>query len=187
MEPTAWHIRQAVRCLRAGGILAYPTEAVFGLGCDPLNPDAVLRLLTLKQRPLAKGLILIANNWDQLAAYVQPLSDGQGQRVFRTWPGPATWVVAARPDTPAWLTGARDTLAVRVTAHPTAAALCRAWGGPVVSTSANLAGLTPCRSALCVHRQLGGGIDYLLPGPLGDSPKPTPIRDARSGRVLRPA
>lgn len=180
-----WHLRQAVHCLAAGGLLAYPTEAVYGLGCDPLNPDAVMGLLALKQRPMAKGLIVVASHWEQLSPFVLPLTARQQQRMLADWPGPVTWVVPCHPDTPQWLRGDHDSLAVRVSAHETVTALCAAWGGPLVSTSANLSGRPPCRSALAVRRQFGAQIDYVLPGPLGDRARPTRIHDARSGRVLR--
>src|SRR5512143_218632 len=137
---TPWQLREAVRVLHHGGLIAYPTEAVYGLGCDPRNADAVLRLLNLKQRPWQKGLILIAADLAQLDPYLLPLDEMMRARVVPTWPGPNTWLLPARVETPHWLRGEHDTLAVRVTAHPVAAALCRAFGGPIVSTSANLAG-----------------------------------------------
>ncbi|HEY0719815.1 MAG TPA: Sua5/YciO/YrdC/YwlC family protein, partial [Gammaproteobacteria bacterium] len=147
---TPWQLREAVRVLHDGGLIAYPTEAVYGLGCDPLNADAVLRLLELKQRPWQKGLILIAAEQTQLEPYLLPLDSAMLARVAPTWPGPYTWLLPARDETPWWLRGEHDTLAVRVTAHPVAAALCRAFGGPIISTSANLAGKAPATSPLAV-------------------------------------
>ena len=96
-------------------------------------------------------------------------------------------LLPARPEVPRWLRGEHDTLAVRVTAHPLAAALCDAFGGPIVSTSANLAGHEPARSALRVQCELGSGVDYILHGPLGELAQPTEIRDAKTGRVIRAA
>ena len=178
-------LRAAARIAQAGGLIAYPTEAVYGLGCDPRNEAAVRRLLALKRRPMHKGLILIAADFAQLAPFLQPLTAVDHARLAATWPGPYTWLIPARPDTPRWLRGRHETLAVRVTAHPLAAALCRACGHPLVSTSANFSGRPPARSALAVRRQLGTAMDYLLPGPTGGAAQPTEIRDLRSGRRVR--
>ena len=180
-----FQLKQAARMVNAGGVIAYPTEAVYGLGCHPLDADAVLRLLRLKQRPVDKGLILIAADLEQLLPYVQPLSPALHRRVAGTWPGPVTWLVPARPETPWWLRGAHDTIAVRVTAHPLAAALCRAAGTALVSTSANRAGQAPARTALRVQRVFGKGVDLIMHGALGGASKPSEIRDARTGKVLR--
>lgn len=183
MSPFA--LRLAARALRAGGIVAYPTEAVYGLGCDPLRADAVARLIALKGRPSAKGLILIGAGLAQLAPFVNAPGNGMMRRVMASWPGPHTWVFDAAPDAPRWLTGGRDTIAVRVTAHPAAAALCRAFGGALVSTSANRTGLPPARSPLSVRRQIPRGIDVILHADLGGLARPTAIQDARTGRFLR--
>jgi L-threonylcarbamoyladenylate synthase len=173
--------------VKSGGIIAYPTEAVYGLGCDPRNEAAVRRLLALKRRPAHKGLILIAADFAQLALFLQPLSPADQARLAATWPGPLTWLIPARPETPGWLRGRHATLAVRVTAHPLAAALCWACGHPLVSTSANLSGRPPARTALAVRRQLGRNLDYLLPGPTGGAAQPTEIRDLRTERRVRGA
>lgn len=183
--PTPTQQRRIARTLHGGGIIAYPTEAIWGLGCDPLNGDAVLRLLELKRRPWQKGLILIAADFAQLTDYLLPLDTGTEQRVLATWPGPVTWVLPARPDTPSWLTGGRDALAVRVTAHPVAAALCRAFGGALVSTSANISNRRPARSATAVRRIFDDRIDYVVHGPLGGRRQCSEIRDGRNGAVLR--
>ena len=182
-----WHIRQAVAIVRQGGLIAYPTEGVYGLGCDPLNPEAVQRLLTLKNRPLHKGLILIAAEPGQLQPYLGTVSPRCWQRILRSWPGPVTWLLPAGEHTPDWLCGAHTTLAVRVTAHPLAAALCRRLGGPLVSTSANLSGHPMARNPLQVRRQFPRGIDTILTGRVGPETKPSEIRDARSGRIVRAA
>ncbi len=180
-------LRAAARVVRDGGIVAYPTEAVYGLGCDPHNEQAVRRLLALKRRPARKGLILIAASFEQLTPFLQPLTPADRARIAATWPGPYTWLIPARTSTPRWLRGRHDTLAVRVTAHPLAATLCRVCGHPLVSTSANLSGRPPARTPLAVRRQLGPAIDYLLPGPTGGAAQPTAIRDLRTGQVVRSA
>lgn len=183
--PQPWHLRTAARLLHDGAVIAYPTEAVYGLGCDPLNPDAVMRLLALKQRPMSAGLILIAADLSQVEPFLQPLSVALRRKVSATWPGPVTWLLPARAAVPVWLRGRHACLAVRVTAHAGAAALCRQFGGALVSTSANPRGQIPARSALRVRRYFADRLDYLLPGPLGGRRHPSEIRDARTGRILR--
>ena len=185
MSAHPWHLREAARHFHHGGLIAYPTEAVYGLGCDPLNRAAVQQLLRLKQRPMEKGLILIAAELEQLLPFVTLPSPAIMEAVQKTWPGPATWLLPAAPDTPPWLTGQHESLAVRVTAHPLAASLCRACNSPLVSTSANLTGRKPSRTPLGVRRQFGDKINFLLSGPVGDLKQPTPIRDAISNRLIR--
>jgi len=184
-RPPLWKIAPAARCIREGGVVAYPTEAVYGLGCDPLDPEAVGRLLAIKGRAEKKGLILIAANFDQLRPYLGELPPARFKKVRKSWPGPATWIFPAAPGTPKWLTGEHGTIAVRVTAHPIAAALCRSAGMALVSTSANRSGQPPARSATEVRRRLGPLLDVVLTGPTGDLKRPTPIRDARTGATLR--
>ncbi len=180
-----FHLRRAADWVRCGGVIAYPTEAVFGLGCDPGDDAAVRRLLTLKRRPLNKGLILVAAEWAQLKPWLQPLSRAHEHQLLRSWPGPVTWLVPAAPDCPHWLTGDHDSLAVRVSAHPLVRALCARIGSALVSTSANVSTQAPARTLLQVQLRFGGALDYLLPGALGGRAQPTQIRDLASGRIVR--
>jgi len=182
-----WQLRAAARSVRAGGVIAYPTEAVYGLGCDPLDDNAVFRLLAIKQRPLARGLILIGADFSQLAPFIGPVPTAVMQRISKTWPGPVTWLLPAAPDVPYWLRGAHLTIAVRVTAHRLAAALCRAAGHALVSTSANRHRQPPARTYLQVERRLGAELDYVLHGAVGPQRRPSEIRDALTGRVVRSA
>lgn len=182
--PPAWRLRDAARRLREGAILAYPTEGVYGLGCDPRNRAAVERILTLKQRPAAKGLILVAADLSQLLDFVRPLDRERMRRIEASWPGPNTWLLPARETVPRWLRGDHPTLAVRVTAHTLAAALCRTFGGPLVSTSANLSGRPPARAPLEVRLRCPG-VDRVIHGPLGGRSGPSVIRDGATGRVIR--
>lgn len=179
----------AVAALQHDGVIAYATEAVFGLGCDPDSEAAVQRLLAIKQRPVEKGLILIAADLAQLQDYIDldQLTSEQLARVEASWPGPFTWIMPARPDTPAWLTGQFDTLAVRVTAHPQVQALCRAFGKPLVSTSANLTGEEPARRLADIGKLLASQLAYILPGEVGGQANPSEIKDARTGAVIRPS
>ncbi len=177
----------AVAAIRAGDIIAYPTAGVWGLGCDPANKDAVHRLEDLKQRPVEKGLILLAADEAQLSPWIAPLNPALAERLHATWPGPVTWIVPCRNDCPDWLTGGRDTLAVRVTAHPPARALCAAVGMALTSTSANPSGRMPLTTSAAIRKAFGPSLGAILDGPLGTLNGPTEIRDARTGHILRPA
>jgi len=178
-------INEAVRILQQGGVIAYPTEAVYGLGCDPNNHQAVERLLAIKQRSQDKGLILIAAEFQQLAPYLAEINMALKAKILATWPGPVTWLWPANPAVSNLLRGKHDTIAVRVTAHPVAAELCRVFGGALISTSANLSGKSPARTAEEVQAQFKHQLDYVLKGKVGGRAKPSEIRDALSGEVLR--
>jgi L-threonylcarbamoyladenylate synthase len=174
----------AARRLVAGGVVAYPSEYVYGLGCDPRNRQAVARVLHLKRRAGHKGFIVIAASVEQLRGYVV-LPEGEAKaRVLAGWPGPMTWILPRRAGVPAWLTGGRDTLAVRVTAHPVAQRLC-ALTGPLLSTSANCSGYSPARSFGAVRRLFGQRLDGIVSGTIQFLGSGTPIHDARTGQVLR--
>tara|TARA_R110002167_G_scaffold128655_2_gene311121 strand:+ start:12185 stop:12742 length:558 start_codon:yes stop_codon:yes gene_type:complete len=181
-----WQLKQAVSALHQGGVIGYPTEAVWGLGCDPFQAEAVERLLRLKQRPVEKGLILVAASMEQLQPLLRALSRAQRAELELSWPGPTTWLVPD-PDglIPPWIKGQHTSVAVRVSAHNQVATLCKAFGGPLVSTSANLAGIEAARSAIEVRQAFGHQLDFLLPGTLGGQEHPSVIRDLSSGRVLR--
>ena len=178
-------VAAACRALARGGIVAYPTEAVFGLGCDPADAAAVDRLLALKRREWHKGLILIAADRAALQPWIAPPTPDVEARIAATWPGPVTWLLPAADDCPARIRGEHASVAARVTAHPVAAALCRAWGGALVSTSANRGGGEPARDAAAVRELFGDAIDVVVDGPVGGLARPTPIRDARTGNTLR--
>jgi len=180
-------IRRAGALIRAGGVLAYPTEAVWGFGCDPLAADAVARILAIKQRPASMGLVLIAADVAQLDPWIQPVSAEIEARVVAAWPGPVTWVLPARSWVPDWVHGGRGSIAVRVTAHAQCAALCRATGFAIVSTSANRSGRPPARTGIQVRRWFGDELDLVLGGATGGRDRPCEIRDAVSGRSIRAA
>jgi L-threonylcarbamoyladenylate synthase len=180
-------IRRAAAIIRAGGVVAYPTEAVWGLGCDPLDAEAVARVLAIKERPASMGLILIAAAIEQLQPWIEPLSPELRAAIEATWPGPVTWVVPARPWVPHWVHGGRESLAVRVTDHAQSAALCRETGFPIVSTSANRSGRPPARTAAQVRRWFGDEVDLILGGATGGRSRPSEIRDASSGHLIRSA
>ncbi len=180
--PPRLHYAAAV--LHAGGLIAYPTEGVYGLGCCPGDQAAVLRLLMLKRRPVEAGLILIAACLDQLAGWIEP-STAEARRLDSMNAAPLTWLVTAGPLTPVWISGGHSTVAVRVTRHPIAAGLCLASGMPLVSTSANRRGKPPARSALGARVRFGMQLDLIVGGPTGSLGGPTEIREADSGRLIR--
>lgn len=180
------HIDRAARVLRAGGIVGYPTEAVFGLGCLPEQRDAISRLLEIKRRSARKGFVLIAAELQYLEQLIELPEEPMRREILATWPGPVTWVLPARARVPAWLTGGRATLAVRITSHPVARALCLRTGSALISTSANVTRRRPHTRLLQLRRDFGRQVDYVLAGELGDAARPTAIRDGVTGRLLRP-
>lgn len=179
------HLRRAARIIHDGGIIAYPTEGVFGFGCDPGQFDAVLRILALKQRAIQAGLILIATDRRQLDDWIDPSSE-ENRVLSGNEPG-ITWVVTADPACPDWITGGRSTCAVRLTQHPVAAALCREAGMALISTSANHHGQNAATSNLAVRRCFGQQVDFIMPGAIGSAGGSSEIRVARTGAVLRSA
>jgi L-threonylcarbamoyladenylate synthase len=180
-----FRLRLAVWHLRLGGLVAYPTEAVYGLGCDPLNPKAVAKLLALKQRSATKGLILIAADFRQIETFMKLTEPAIREKLVASWPGPMTWIVPASPWVPSWLRGEKGDIAVRVTSHGPAAALCRAFGGPIISTSANPSGAPPARTRIKTRRYFPGANLTYVPGATGGLRRPTAIYDAHSGMQLR--
>ncbi|MDZ7851363.1 MAG: Sua5/YciO/YrdC/YwlC family protein [Halomonas sp.] len=176
---------EAVVVLHAGGVIAYPTEAVWGLGCDPDDAAALTRLLQLKARDPAKGVILIAASIGQVAPWLEGLSAEQQALLAASWPGPHTWLVPDNGRSHALVRGDHDRVALRVSDHPRVVALCEAFGGPLVSTSANRAGEPPAMCAEEVRAAFGDELDAVLEGPLGGLERPSTIRDLVTGRVLR--
>ena len=177
----------AVATLKRGGVIAYPTEAVWGLGCDPFDEAAVRRLLAIKQRAVDKGLILIAAALAQFDGLLDwsALPAERVAAVFDSWPGPNTWIVPATTCVPRWITGAHAGVAVRVSAHPDVVALCAAFGAPLVSTSANLSGQAPAFRRDALDPILLSQIDAVASGETGGLAAPTAIRDALTGARLR--
>ncbi|MCF6190425.1 MAG: Sua5/YciO/YrdC/YwlC family protein [Cocleimonas sp.] len=170
------------RLFQKGGVFAYPTEAVYGLGCDPDNKKATLRLLVLKQRPISKGLILVASDFSQVKKYLKPLSDEQ---LALTQPSATTYIYPALDSAPKWLTGDFDSLAIRISQHPTVRELCETLDSALVSTSANLSGQMPAKTASEVAKQFDDKIDAILDGNTGNLLTPTVIRDSISGEIIR--
>ncbi|MBQ4839919.1 MULTISPECIES: Sua5/YciO/YrdC/YwlC family protein [Pseudoalteromonas] len=177
----------AIEALRQGELICYPTEAIFGLGCDPDSESAVHKLLALKERPIEKGLILIADNFAQCLDYVDDAKIPMDKRaeIFSAWPGPVTWVLPAKSTTPKWLTGEHTSIAVRVTDHPVVKQLCKSFGKPLVSTSANFSGEEPAMTIAQAQSMFGDRVGYYQEGELGGRNTPSQIRDAMTGQVFR--
>lgn len=176
---------QAAAHVAAGAIIAYPTEAIYGLGCDPRNEAALNKLITLKHRSQDKGLIVIASQLSQLHGLVEPPHASVLRRVEPTWPGPVTWIMPATPACPAALTGGRNTIAVRVSAHPVVRELCDCANSALVSTSANTSGQVPLQTADAIIAEFGTRIAGVVRGELGGLKNATSIFDASTGVQLR--
>lgn len=174
--------------LRMGGVVAYPTESVFGLGCDPMSERAVSEVVRLKSRSAEQRLLLIAHSLTDALPWVSldSVPSERMEQVQASWPGPSTWIFPASLAVPHWLAGTAGNIAIRVTAHRGAAELCRAFGGALVSTSANPHGAAPARDAADVLAYFPSGLDGVLLEPVGGLPRPSTIRHALTGEVIRP-
>lgn len=175
----------ASKIIAAGGVIAYPTEAVYGIGCDPLNQSALRRLLSLKERDDHKGLIVVAGAETHLSNLILPLHESTAATIRASWPGPVTWIVPAVEGLPVELTGGRSTLAVRVSTHPVIKSICGHLHQGIVSTSANLSSQPELRSAEDVRTTFGSAIDYVIDAPLGYGAATSQIIDAATMTRLR--
>jgi len=176
--------RRIAAHLRRGGLIAYPTESCYGLGCDPDNSIAVKRLLKLKQRPQSKGLIVIASSYRQFACYLQPLTPDQQRRLSEAGAQAITYLMPAKRSAPRWLRGKHDTLAIRLTVHRQAALLCRGLDSALVSTSANRSGQRPARTYAQCQRYFGRKV-WVLPGRAGKRKNPSTIMSWGDGKIIR--
>lgn len=180
-------IEHAASALQHGRVVACPTEAVYGLSCDPANRTAFDALVALKGRPLDHGVLLVGAEFAQLRRFIDlaAISRARLDEIRAGWPGPVTWVFPRAFNAPEWLSGKHQGIALRLTAHPLMAALCRAFGGALVSTSANRHGQPPARDPQAVRQQFGEALAAIIDGPLGGQRRPTPIRDALTGAIIR--
>lgn len=178
-------VTRAATAIRQGAVLAYPTESVYGLGCDPEAQHAVNQILQIKQRPVEKGLILLASELSQLLPYINyaALSEAQRQLLVTPQARPTTWLVPISAATPPWICGQFSNVAVRLTSHPVVAQLCQLTGKPLVSTSANLSGEPPAQSAQ--QAALLAGVALVFDGPLGGAKQTSQIKDINTGQVIR--
>ena len=179
-----WHAPYFASLLQQGAVVACPAEGVWGLSCDPHNKAAVYDVLAIKNRPASKGLIVVADRPEVFGLLLEELPVGQRDVIIASWPGPNTWLVPHRGLLPEWVTGDSEDVAIRVTSSPALSAVCHAFGGPLVSTSANPAGLAPPHSLWEVRRYFGSGLPA-MPGAIDGEGKPSTIRRAVDGMVIR--
>ncbi len=175
----------AVEQLQTGHVIAYPTEAVFGLGCDPRNESAVRKLISLKGRSEAAGFVLVASEYSQLQEWIADIDETLVATALQTWPGPVTWLFPRATNVPDYVAGDHATIAIRVTAHEPCRTLCTAFGGALISSSANHSAASPARSAGEVEDYFGHYLGGILAGPLGGAQNPSEIRDLATGAVVR--
>lgn len=181
----------AAHRLMRGGVIAYPTEAVWGLGCDPENEQACLELLQIKQRPIQKGMILIAGCIEDFESILAVLPPDQYRVLELAWQqqhktGAVTYLVPDILDqVPYWIKGSHSSVALRVSDHPVVRSLCKEFGGPLVSTSANKSGKLPARSKVIVEKYFGSQLDFIVPGQLGGASNPSKIIDFSTGQLVR--
>lgn len=175
----------AVAQLHQGNIIAYPTEAVYGLGCDPRNETAIRKLLDLKNRNQAAGFVLIASDFEQLRPWLADIGPELITKAMQSWPGPVTWLFPRAEGVPDLVAGDHATIAVRITAHEPSRALCKAFGSALISSSANTHSTNPARSVAQVEGYFGKQLGGILAGPLGASRQPSEIRDLLSGSIIR--
>jgi L-threonylcarbamoyladenylate synthase len=178
-------LSEAVAVLKSGGVIAYPTESCFGLGCDPMNRQAVERILAIKNRAVTQGVILIASDIDQVNQYAELESAPLLESILASWPGPNTWLLAKRDAVPGWLSGEHTTIAMRVTAHQTSRRLCESYAAAIVSTSANRHGRPALTDIDSLRFEMGSELDYIVDASIGSDPAPSLIRDATTGQQLR--
>lgn len=181
---SSFAIRYASHKIRQGGVIAYPTETVYGLGCDPLNADAINTICQLKQRDISKGLILLSSSLEILEPYIQPLSNQDQQKITQT-EQPTSWIVEKAENTPDWLTGQHDTLVIRITSHPVVKKLCHHLNHPLVSSSANTQGNKPALNALQLHRYFHNQLDAILVSGGASSGQPSIIRRLHDDTLVR--
>lgn len=170
--------------LKNGGLIAYPTESCYGLGCDPFNYTAINKLIKTKGRSKTKGLIVIAGSTSQLHKLIQPLTNNQQEQLIQYWPGFYSLVLRVTTKVPRNLIGSHSKVAVRVSTHPHVKQLCHSLSSPLVSTSANKSGHNSIKSYRECQRQFGKKV-LVLPGNVGNAKKPSTIIDWESQKVLR--
>jgi L-threonylcarbamoyladenylate synthase len=178
-------IQTAVRFLSAGQVIAYPTEAMYGLGCDIRHEAALARIIQMKNRPENHGLIVVAANWQQVKALTQPIPDTRYEAIFHSWPGHTTWVFPAADEVSPRITGSHRSIAIRISQHPLIQALCTEFGHPIVSTSANKHHEPAALNYAQVEKSLGKEVDYIMPGEIGQAQHASHIIDALTGKLYR--
>lgn len=184
MELTSIEIKRAVQTLKEGGIIVYPTEGVYGVGCDPFNETAVLRLLKIKKRSVKKGVILVVSSWDQARDLIE-IDPLKNSLVKSHQSDPITWVFPATKKVPGWIVGDFKSVAIRCFLHSEAKRICQKFGGPIVSTSANTSMKPAVTRYEDLEKSLLDSVDFVVKGKTGGLKTPTPIYDAKTGNMLR--
>ncbi|MCC6053117.1 MAG: threonylcarbamoyl-AMP synthase [Desulfurococcaceae archaeon] len=164
LNPDQDVIRQVASILRSGGLVAFPTETVYGLGAAVFNEQAVRRVYNVKQRPFDNPLIIHISSLEMLYLVAEDISEREVKLIEKFWPGPLTLILPRNPRVPRVVSGGLDTVAVRMPAHPVALALIRELGEPIAAPSANLAGRPSPTSAEHVIQDLYGKIDAIVDG-----------------------
>lgn len=179
------HVNKASEVLQGGGIIAYPTEYCFGLGCDPRDSSAVERLLKIKQRKAEQGLILIAGDLSQVTQYAELESVPNIEQIAQTWPGPNTWLLPAKDHVPDHVRGKHTQIAMRIPDHEFCLLLLAQFNHPIVSTSANRSGQKEHLTASSLDIDMGVECDYIVNLPVGGQKRASSIRDSMTGKLLR--
>ncbi len=179
-----WNLNRYVRAIARGAVFAYPTDTIWGFGCHPLSATGVVRILAIKRRSAAKGLILLASRLDYAEPFVT-LDAAARDALARPAAQPTTFLVPASADCPPWLTGAHPTIALRITDHPLIERLCDGIEAPLVSTSANRAGGPTVRNYLQARRRFGAELDFVVAGYAAGSGRPSTIRSLADGAIIR--
>ena len=157
-------LQHAVAILAGGGVVAYPTDTVYGLGADALNEEAVNRIYRIKQRPFDQPLPLLISDISEMTDLVDGISEAGNALAHHFFPGGLTLVFRKSSSVPAWVSVGGDTVALRIPNHPITLALIRGLGKPLIGTSANLSGSPSSTSAEEVREQLGDSIDFIIDG-----------------------
>ena len=171
--------------LNQGGLIAYPTEAVWGLGCDPENEAAVSKLLRLKSRPMSKGMILVAGNQAHLSPWLSQLTPSLQAKLIARYPNPTSWIVPDQGISPSWVRGDHLSVALRLSQHSGVQAICQAFKACIVSTSANPAGLAPALSMQQIMDYFGQQVDAIFDAPLGEASQPSQIKSLLDDSLVR--
>jgi L-threonylcarbamoyladenylate synthase len=185
LNKSGWRTNHLVSLVRKGGVIAYPTEGVWGLGCLPESLPAVTRILGLKDRSWEQGLILVGASIEQFYPYLVGLSSDALDELHSVWPGPVTYLLPDNGYCPLWIKGKHNTVALRVSDHPVVKGLCDRLASPLVSTSANPAGRIPARNSLQVRKYFPSGIDIIVHGNLGGYGGASEVRNLVTGSIVR--
>ena len=179
-----WALNRLVHAISAGAVIGYPTDTIWGLGCDPLNFASVAHILKIKNRHPDKGLILLSSKLEYCSPYIA-IDAEQRESLLSPRARPTTWLVNASEACPWWIRGIYPSVAIRICDHPLLQVLCGRLKTPLVSTSANRAGRSTVRNALQLRRQFDGELDCIVTGFSTGSSRPSEIKSLASGTTLR--